>query len=808
MKKKLCGSLLLLAMLLGLLNLPAWAEETGSTSVLASGKCGFSETDEPTNDVTWTLSRSGLLTVRGSGAMYDYASADSLPWYGYRNQITSAEIQSGVTTVGSNAFRTCENLASVKLPAGLTRIGDVAFYHCDALAAIAIPDSVTTIGKNAFGYCALEKVTIPKSVVGSGNVVGIGEGAFFKCSKLTEITVDAENTRYSSENGVLFDKIEKKEDTDPDKSELICYPAAKSGAKYEIPEGIKKIGPYAFHSALKPEEVVVPDGLVEIDKWAFAYNSVLKNLTLPNTLVAVRDYAFYDCTGLSDDKGNEIEGATVTFKGSRQQWWALEMSPNGNKHLTNAKIIFEDMKQDNVVASGECGAYGSNASWSLKKLDDKGEQHELVISGSGAMSDYRSEASVPWTHYESAEEGAEPQDLREKITSVRIEGNLTNIGSYAFYNCDNLTTLTAETPSQLKTIGAYAFSDCEKLANMNLSQTPLVSIGDYAFSDNAALEAVELPETLETIGKRAFMRSGLASVTVPASVSEIGDWAFRWCDKLASFTMEEPEEDADIRPDASIGAYALADCAALGRVSFSENLMSLGDYALSNCPKLTGADIPSGVSGIGSCAFYNCPAMTGVNVDEANQSYCSVNGMLLNKEQTCIFYYPMGRTSDACAISELVTSVTPFAFYGATKLTDVYYGGSQSQWDKVVKPNLVDTYNDPLLNATVHAEGPDPADFSNATTIDSFTVEETEEGRTALVSVHCGENALGAEALCATYDKDGRFLGIESKELLPGTDEEISFALPAKADSLRLFVLDGNKSPCCPSEKWPESDAA
>lgn len=797
-KTKLCSALFFLAALIGLLTVPAWASETDNR-VLAGGECGAVG-----NDVTWTLYRDGRFVVRGAGKMYDYAGADSLPWYDYRDQITSAVIESGVTGVGNNAFRTCGNLASVTLPDTLERIGNVAFYQCNSLAEVKIPNSVTEIGSNAFGYCALKEVTIP------ANVAKIGDGAFFKCSALTAINVNAENKAYSSQGGILFDKVAGEgtgsgDSVTPNKTLLIWYPSAKTGDTYTVPDGITKIGPYAFQGATNLTKVTLPEGVTEIDEWAFSYNPKLISLVLPLSLQTIKSYAFYECTGLSKDDGTPGSG-TVEFAGSRQQWSALSVKiGDGNYRLTNAKIDCK-IGQDNVVASGECGALGSNATWSL---NDKGD---FSISGNGAMLNFRSAASVPWSAYDDGS-GGDPKDLRPDIKTVTIEGsvtrdadgkiieekNITNIGDYAFYDCVNLTELTVL--STLKAIGANAFSDCPALTKVDLSKSALESVGDYAFNGAAALTKIEFPGTLKTIGKRAFLRSALTSVTIPASVESVGEWAFRWCDKLTAFTMEAPEEGAETHYT-SIGDYAVADCAALESVSFTENLTLLGEYALSRDVKLTSVSIPASVSGIGSCAFYGCTAMEGVTVSPDNQSYCSVpdeKGMLLNKDQTCIFYYPIGRSSPSCAISDSVTSVAAFAFDGVKKLTDVYYGGNQAQWDTTVKPNI-GSYNDPLLKATLHAEGLDPNDISNITSIDEVNVEETEEGRTAVVKVQCGENALGAEALCAVYDKNGRFLGVESKELSPGTDDEISFALANNATSFCLFVWDGDGMPRCPSQ--------
>ncbi|MBQ6206724.1 MAG: leucine-rich repeat domain-containing protein [Oscillospiraceae bacterium] len=784
MKKKLCGAALAFAILIGLFNIPAWA-----AGVAASGECGATG-----NDITWTLDREGLFSVDGVGAMRDYASADALPWRAYRDQITAVVIQEGVTSVGNNAFRTCPNLESVTLPESLTSIGDVAFYECSALEKIELPAALKSIGANAFGYCGLKDISIP------AGVTEIGESAFFKCAALTAINVDEENENYSSDAGVLFDKLA----VSPNFSTLIWYPAAKTGAEYLIPPGAVKVGDYAFHSATLLTKVSAPVGLKEIGRWAFAYDTALLELELPAELTTVGDYAFSGCVSLSDDDGNAFKDgdkeAKVIFAGSRQQWSALEMG-DGNNRLTNSNIIFGDMRQDNIIASGECGALGSNASWSLS---DKGE---LLISGTGAALNYSGEASVPWANYRRADDN----EAKVAITTVTLEGSvtrndageitsqrgITNVGDYAFYDCESLTKVTL--PPTLTAVGAYSFAHCPALADINLSDTSAESIGNYAFNGSSALLGIDFPDTLKTIGDCAFLRSGLTSVTVPTSVEEIGKWAFRECKSITDFTME-PLQDGDAPHYTSIGDYAIADCDELQNLSFTENLTVLGEYALSRCVKLEGVELPSSVSGVGACAFRGCSALGSIKVDAANQTYYSPDGiLLLNTDQTYVYCYPAGRAG-ACSIPQSVTGVAAFAFDGAEGLKDVYYEGTLEQWNASVAPNI-GAYNAPLFSAELHcAEAPAQTE---ETAITEFGFGEEGDSRTANVSVHCAEDAGGVEIWCATYADDGRFLDLQMSDTLsPGADDDLSFTLPEGAAYLRLFVTDGARTPLCEAETY------
>lgn len=120
------------------------AESTVVPSVVAVGKCG--------NGTDWTLSDTGVLTVSGSGAMFDYGSKNA-PWASYKAQIKTVVIAEGVTSIGNCAFYEYASITGVSLPSTLTKIGDHAFYACKALTEITVPASVNSIGAYAFRKC-------------------------------------------------------------------------------------------------------------------------------------------------------------------------------------------------------------------------------------------------------------------------------------------------------------------------------------------------------------------------------------------------------------------------------------------------------------------------------------------------------------------------------------------------------------------------------------------------------------------------------------------------------------------------------
>jgi len=187
-----------------------------------------------------------------------------------------------VTQIGDSAFRGC-SLTSVTIPLSVTRIGYSAFDDCVNLEQAIIPSSVTTINTFAYSGCSrLTSVLIPSSVTNFGDVV------FQGCTNLTSIEVDPNNTVYSSNDGVLFNKIQ---------TELITYPPGKTGA-YSIPPGVTDIKYYAFFWCKNLTGITLPSSVSSIGYEAFSNCTSLAELVIPPHVSHISDYAFYNCSKL------------------------------------------------------------------------------------------------------------------------------------------------------------------------------------------------------------------------------------------------------------------------------------------------------------------------------------------------------------------------------------------------------------------------------------------------------------------------------------------------------------------------------
>lgn len=273
--KKTVSVLLCLVMLVTLIQ--GFAFSAGAAS---SGKCG--------ENVSWSLSADGTLTIAGAGNMYHFYSYDydgPAPWYEERGKITAAVVKEGVQNVGDYAFYDCQKLRTVTLADSVTAIGRDAFRDCLLLDHVALPPEVIAIEEDTFMNCRhLSDLKIPDGlrVIGkyaflncsalpsfsvSERLTEIDFLAFSGCLRLCRIDVSPQHPLYASdENGVVFNKR---------KTTLVKYPAGKQAGEYTVPDGVTEIAAYAFMG-----------------------NPYLTKVTLPLSVASIGEYAFYGCVGL------------------------------------------------------------------------------------------------------------------------------------------------------------------------------------------------------------------------------------------------------------------------------------------------------------------------------------------------------------------------------------------------------------------------------------------------------------------------------------------------------------------------------
>ena len=250
----------------------------------------------------------------------------------------------------------------------------------------------------------------------------------------------------------------------------------------------------------------------------------------------------------------------------------------------------------------------------------------LTISGT-SMTDYEPK-STPW------------YDNRHKIKKVVIEDGVTNIGDYAFYGCEYLSSVTI--PNSVTSIGHWVFKNCSRLTSVTIPNS-VTSIGNEAFYGCSRLTSVTIPNSVTSIGDHAFEYcSSLTSVTIPNSVTSIGQLAFASTRNLSSITVEEGNTKYDSRDN----------CNAI--------IETKSNKLITGCKNTV---IPKSVTSIGECAFFGCSSLTSIEIPN------SVTNIEDNAFQSCI-----GLTS--VTIGKSVTSIGQFAFGGGRSLTSITFKGS------------------------------------------------------------------------------------------------------------------------------------
>ena len=422
-----------------LLLLLLWAVPCGgafAADIVDSGTCGAQG-----DNLTWTLTSDGLLTISGTGAMADYPIYESAPWYCQRENIASLAIGDSVTNVGVRAFWNCSGLTSVTIGNDVTIIGDSAFQYCYGLMSVNIPDSVISIGNYTFHNCSgLTSLTIPASVT------SIGECAFSTCGSLIEITVVMANPSYSSLDGVVFDK---------DKTELVCCPGGKSGA-YTIPGSVTSIGEYAFRGCSGLNNVTIPDSVTSIGGSSFYECSGLTSVTIPDSVNSIPGWAFCDCSNLT----------SVTIPDS--------VTSIGVRAFSECSSLTSVTIPNSVTSIGRCAFEGCSGLTSVTIPDGITSIESLAFSYCSSLT------SVTIPNGVTSIEG-DAFRFCSGLANVTIPNSVTSIGECAFEGCSGLTSVTI--PDSVTSIGEYAFCDCDSLAYVYFTGTEeqwdSISIGDY-----------------------------------------------------------------------------------------------------------------------------------------------------------------------------------------------------------------------------------------------------------------------------------------------------------------------------------------
>ena len=215
---------------------------------------------------------------------------------------------------------------------------------------------------------------------------------------------------------------------------------------------------------------------------------------------------------------------------------------------------------------------------------------------------------------------------------IIIPENITSIGEIAFRDCTGLTSVSF--PASLTSIGKNAFDGCKGLTSVDLSIcTSLTSIGGYAFDGCTGLTSVSFPASLTSIGWSAFEKcSGLTTVSLSGctSLTSIGESAFEGCSSLTSVTVDvgnSTYKAVDNVVYTKDGTTLVFAAGGLTSVTIPNTVTSIGNGAFDGCTGITSVSFPASLTKIGRWAFSGCDNLTSATfADAAGWAVCDDNG--------------------------------------------------------------------------------------------------------------------------------------------------------------------------------------
>lgn len=421
-----------------------------------------------------------------------------------------------VTSIGNSAFEGCIDMTSISLPSSLENIGNGAFWQCSSLKSVYIPDGVTTIGEGAFHNCFnLVSVFIPSSVT------SIGSSAFSNCNNLSQVISLIQNPFVINSN--VF--------TTYSTTTLVIPKGAKSA--YQAKSGWRNFTNIYDGTTEDPSKRTIHVGTAGTLSYFIPEDEkyLVEELTLSGELNGTDICYIRDLSGIN---------------------YRMEMTGSGypmylyHDVYTSGQLKVLDITNANIVSGGEY--YG--------RSDKKVEYNYEYVTITNSISDYMFYGC--------------------KLQSINNPSSVTSIGKKAFYGCSGLTSITI--PNSVTSIGSGAF---DGTAWYNNQPDGLVYAGNVAYNYKGTMPnntSINIKDGTVGIADLAFFCSDLTSITIPNSVTSIGDGAFQYCSGLTSITIPNSVT--------SIGESAFSYCSGLVSVTIGSGINYINTLAFAHCENL------------------------------------------------------------------------------------------------------------------------------------------------------------------------------------------------------------------------------
>ncbi len=424
------------------------------------------------NGQSWSL-EDGRLSITGAGNIAGFASANDVPWYSHRNEITSLFLGADFSSIGGFVFYDLDNLTSISCPSSYMPTLEGNTFNPSKLSQITATVRANLLSQyQADPYWSQMTLdTYPDSGGDTGEISGnVGD--------LTWMLVDGE---------LIIEGTGEIPDFDDD--EGLPWVAYKNQINtIKLNGDVSSIGMYAFAGLTNLSTLNASSTLQYIGAYAFENCLALTTINLPvNEVVAADADAFSGCLTsnitvyVPEELLNDFTGTEV--------WGSMNVVGNGSSG-----------GEDKLLDSGDCG---SSVYWEIY------ESGLMNIKGSGTMYYWPEYQNIPWNAY------------RSQITSVQVQEGVESLTTAAFFDCVQLTSVTL--PASLCCIDDSTFYNCVALRSIACGREYPPSVnGTYPFYNvNLSEITLTIPEASESMYSAAEYWGQMKIVAQGSSTSQL-----------------------------------------------------------------------------------------------------------------------------------------------------------------------------------------------------------------------------------------------------------------------------------------------
>lgn len=440
-----------------------------------------------------------------------------------------------VLRLDMQAFYSLKDLTTLVIPHTLEEFGRWSISNCNSLKSIRIPDNIRLIEENAFSGSSFTQVELNLSSWAQAEIRSLPFDTYTE----TKLFVDGEQVTHL----VIPETVRKISNH--------AFNGLKTITKLTVNNSVETIGEYAFKNCAGLTEVIIENGVESIKKNAFQGCINLTEFTIPSSVTEIKADILIGC--------EKLEKLSVPL-------WEPVYTEDGYlptiQHLAGSDQN-KKIKEVTVSGGNKIGNFAFAECHALEKVTIT-----AGVTAIGAQSFRNCRALTEFAVRGGIERIEEAAFLNAGLTSITLPWGLLAIETNAFKNCDGLTNIVI--PETVTEIGERIFEGCTKFTaitlpflgrNINdrekgtlkfsfdnnsvpadeylsITLTKASIVADNAFNGSFKLESVTLPDTLTEIGEKAFYNcTKINSMTIPDSVVSIGLEAFKNCTQLAEITF-------------------------------------------------------------------------------------------------------------------------------------------------------------------------------------------------------------------------------------------------------------------------------